>query len=258
MNIPIHKTNDYSLGVVILAAGKGTRMRSEKAKVLHHICGNPMLFYTIRLARKVLAEKIVVVVGHQADVVKKHFSNGDLIFAEQREQLGTGHAVMQTREEFKNFTGNILILCGDVPLLSIETVRRLISGHVRANAAVTVLTALMDNPAGYGRIVKTPAGEVVKIVEERDASVEEKKIKEINSGIYCVDSLFLFDAIAEIKNDNAQGEYYLTDIIEIVCKRRRPVRAVLVDDAEEIIGINTPEHLQRAEMRMFEASRQGA
>lgn len=256
MNSSTNKNNDYPLGIVILAAGKGTRMRSGQAKVLHLICDRPMLFYPIMLARKVLAEKIIVVVGHQADVVRKKFDDEDLIFVEQREQLGTGHAVMQAREQFRDFSGNILILCGDVPLLSVETVRCLLNGHVKENAAITVLTAMLDNPAGYGRIVKKPTGEVIKIVEERDASIEEKKIREINSGIYCVDSHFLFEAVGEIKNNNAQKEYYLTDIVEIACKRGLSVRSFMVDNAEEIMGINTPEQLQHAENRLPELSRE--
>jgi UDP-N-acetylglucosamine diphosphorylase/glucosamine-1-phosphate N-acetyltransferase len=250
MSIPIDKSNPYPVGVVILAAGKGTRMKSERAKVLHSVCGRPMLAYSIMLARNVKAEKIIVVVGHQADVVRENFKDEGLIFVEQREQLGTGHAVMQAREKFENFAGVILILCGDVPLLSMETIRNLFDSHIKERAVVTVLTALMSNPFGYGRIIKKPTGEVIKIVEERDASGEEKQVKEINSGIYCVDSRFLFDAVGEIKNDNAQKEYYLTDIIEIACKRNLAVRAVIADDAEEIMGINTTDDLQRAEERM--------
>ncbi len=243
------------LGVIILAAGKGTRMKSEQAKVLHCVSGQPMLKYSIELARKIMAEKIVVVVGHQAEVVKAMFRDEGLIFVEQREQLGTGHAVMQARPQLEDFSGNILILCGDVPLLSLETVRHLLDCHLKEKSVVTVLTAMLENPFGYGRIVKTLEGEVLKIVEERDASIEEKKIKEFNSGIYCVDSSFLLQAVGEIKNDNAQKEYYLTDIVEIACRRNLSVRAVLVENAQEILGINTPEDLQRAEDRMMRISR---
>lgn len=256
MNISGDRTKNYHLGVVILAAGKGTRMKSEQAKVLHGVCGQPMLFYSIQLARKVRAEKIIVVVGHQSEVVRENFRDEELIFVEQHEQLGTGHAVMQARPKFKDFTGIILILCGDVPLLSEETIGNLLDCHVKEEAVITVLTATLDDPSGYGRIVKTPAGEVIKIVEERDASDAEKMIKEFNSGIYCVESRFLFEAVGEIKNINAQKEYYLTDIIEIACKRGLSVRSVMVDDAEEIMGINTPEDLQRAEDRMIKISRE--
>jgi len=175
MNNFINEGNHHPLGVVILAAGKGTRMRSEQAKVLHGVCGHPMLFYSIVLARKVWAEKIVVIIGHQAEVVQKTFRDEDLIFVEQREQLGTGHAVLQARQQFEDFIGNILILCGDVPLLSVKTVNHLLERHIKEETAITVLTALLDNPYGYGRIIKTAAGEVIKIVEERDASEEEKK-----------------------------------------------------------------------------------
>ncbi|OPY09581.1 MAG: Bifunctional protein GlmU [Syntrophus sp. PtaB.Bin001] len=255
MSMPIDQKSYYPVGVVILAAGKGTRMKSERAKVLHSVCGRPMLSYSIMLARMVKAEKIIVVVGHQADIVRDTFKDEGLLFVEQREQLGTGHAVLQARSEFENFAGVILILCGDVPLLSIETIHHLFDCHTKEKAIVTVLTAMMDNPFGYGRVIKKSTGEVIKIVEERDASVEEKKVKEINSGIYCVDSQFLFNAVGEIRNNNAQKEYYLTDIIEIAGKRNLPVRAVIADDAEEIMGINTIEDLQRAEDRMSKTAK---
>lgn len=255
MNKSSDGRKDDSLRVIILAAGKGTRMKSEQAKVLHPVCGKPMLFYSILLARNVGAEEIIVVVGHQAEVVRENFRDEDLIFAEQRQQRGTGHAVLQARPHLEAFTGRILILCGDVPLLTVETVRQLLKHHEEEKAVITILTTELDNPFGYGRIVKTPAGEVLRIVEERDASVEEKQIKEINSGIYCVESPFLLEAVGEIKNDNAQGEYYLTDIIEIACRRGLPVRALLGKDAGEMMGINTPEDLQRAEDRMAERLR---
>lgn len=238
------RTRDVS--VVILAAGKGTRMKSDMAKVLHPVCGRPMLAYPVETARAVGARKIVVVIGHQADLVRETFKGQGLVFVEQRQQLGTAHAVLQTRDALRDHQGTIVILCGDVPLLSPSTVRSLLDLHAAEKAAVTVLTTVPDNPAGYGRIVKGEGGEVLRIVEERDATPEEKSIREINTGIYCVESDFLYGAVAEIGNDNAQGEYYLTDIIGIAWKKGVAVRSFAVADPIEAMGINTIKELERA------------
>jgi UDP-N-acetylglucosamine diphosphorylase/glucosamine-1-phosphate N-acetyltransferase len=235
------------LCTIILAAGKGTRMKSDLAKVLHPICGKPMLMYPVAVAREAGSEKIVVIIGHQASLVRDAFEDEGLIFVEQREQLGTGHAVLQARESFRDDDGTILILCGDVPLLRPSTARALFEYHVSKKAVVTVLTVLRENPSGYGRVVKGERGEVLRIVEERDATEEEKKIREINSGIYCVESKFLFEAVAEIGCENTQGEYYLTDIVEIACRKGFPVRSFTVAEADEVMGINTPDDLKKAE-----------
>ena len=238
-----------NVSVVILAAGKGTRMKSDMAKVLHPICGRPMLAYPVDTARAVGAEKIVVVVGHQSDVVREAFGEAGLVFVEQRQQLGTAHAILQTRDQFLGRDGTIIILCGDVPLLRASTVQALFDLHVSEKAMVTVLTTVPDDPYGYGRIVKGKGGEVVRIVEEKDATAEEKKIREINTGIYCVETSFLYGAVAEIGNDNAQGEYYLTDIIGIAGKKGARVRSFIADDPIETMGINTPDDLERASTR---------
>lgn len=240
------------LATIILAAGKGTRMRSDLAKVLHPICGNPMLSYPLRLARVVGSEIIVVVVGYQSDLIREKVRGKDLVFVEQKEQLGTGHAVLQTRDVLRDFEGDILILCGDVPLLLPSTIENLLESHLSSNAAVTVLTTLLNNPTGYGRVVKGTGNAVLKIVEERDATTSEKKIREINSGIYCTVSRFLFEAVTRIDNKNAQGEYYLTDILEIAGEMGYKTNSFLVHDPLEVMGINTIEDLERADRVMEE------
>lgn len=247
--------NDDTLGkqgfsTIILAAGKGKRMKSDLAKVLHPLCGVPMLTYPVATARAAGAEKIVVVIGHQAGQIREKFRDQGLIFTEQREQLGTGHAVLQAAEAFQEYDGTIVILCGDVPLIRPETVRSLIDRHRTEGAAVTVLTTIPEDPAGYGRVVKADSGSVVKIVEEKDATTEEKKIREINTGIYCVESRFLFPAVAGLGNRNAQREYYLTDIVEIACHNGLRANSSVAPDPVEVMGINTPGELEMAGRRM--------
>ncbi len=231
---------------IILAAGKGTRMKAPLAKVLHPIYGKPMLSYPVAVAKDVGSEEIVIVVGHQAELVKELFKNNDLVFIYQKEQLGTGHAVLQTRDRFLDFEETILILCGDVPLLTMYTVKSLLDYHFSGDAAITVLTTVLDTPHGYGRVVKKTGGDILKVVEEQDATYDEKKIREINTGIYCVESKFLFDALADIDNKNAQGEYYLTDIFKIANKRGYTARSLITNDPLEVMGINTPDDLKLA------------
>ena len=231
---------------IILAAGKGTRMKSDLVKVLHPLCGRPLLSYVVETARSVGSQDISLIVGYQADAVREKFPDAGLNFIEQRELLGTGHAVLQAHARFANYTGDILILCGDVPLLQAATIRALWACHRQEKTAVTVLTTVLTDAAGYGRMVKGPDGKVVRIVEERDATEAEKEIKEINTGIYCVDSRFLFDALRKINNENAQHEYYLTDIIAIAHKSGEGVTSLIAADHREVMGINTPEELSEA------------
>jgi UDP-N-acetylglucosamine diphosphorylase/glucosamine-1-phosphate N-acetyltransferase len=231
---------------IILAAGKGKRMKSDLAKVLHPLRGFPMLAYPVAAARAAGSEKIVVVIGHQAGQIREEFRDQGLIFAEQRELLGTGHAVLQAAEFFRDHDGTIVILCGDVPLIRQSTIRFLYDRHLKEGATVTVLTTIPEDPAGYGRVVKADGGRVVKIVEEKDATAEEEKIREINTGIYCVESRFLFSAVADLGNLNAQGEYYLTDIVEIACNSGLRVNSFLASDPVEVMGINTPDDLESA------------
>jgi len=240
---------------IILAAGKGKRMKSDLAKVLHPVCGVPMLTYSVAAARAAGARKIVVVIGHQAARIRELFDKDELIFVEQRALLGTGHAVLQAEEAFKGYTGAVVILCGDVPLIRPETVRALYDRHRSDDAALTVLTTIPTEPAGYGRLVKAKDGRVLKIVEDKDATPDEKRIREINTGIYCVESPFLFDAVSSLGNRNAQGEYYLTDIVEIASKKGLRVTSILADDPEEVMGINTCEELEKACRRREEWGR---
>lgn len=231
---------------LVLAAGKGTRMKSDLAKVLHVLMGKPLLHYSIEAARRAGAEKIVVVIGHQAQKIREKFHNSGCIFVEQKPQLGTGHAVSQAKDVLAAYHGLTVVLCGDVPLLKPRTIKLLVEGHVTAGAAVTVLTTIPTEPQGYGRIVKCTDGSILKIVEERDATDAEKKISEINTGIYCVNTPFLFSALTKIDNDNSQKEYYLTDIVEIACREGKIARSHIVLDNIEVMGINTPEELFRA------------
>ncbi|MBW2650935.1 MAG: NTP transferase domain-containing protein [Deltaproteobacteria bacterium] len=239
---------------VILAAGKGTRMKSDLAKVLHPICGKPMLWHVVALAEKIGSEKTVVVTGHQADLIKEAMKDEDLIYVHQEKQLGTAHAVLQAGDALRDFDGDVLILCGDVPLLLHSTIAGLLENHRAGGGAITVMTALLDDPGNYGRVVKNKEGEVLKIVEARDANTEEKMIKEINTGIYCAENAFLFEAVRKIDNKNAQGEYYLTDIFELARREKHKTGSFIIDDPSEAMGINTPDDLKTAERIMRDRS----
>jgi UDP-N-acetylglucosamine diphosphorylase/glucosamine-1-phosphate N-acetyltransferase len=239
------------MSAIILAAGKGKRMKSDLAKVLHPLCGKPMLTYSVDAARALKMEKIAVIIGHQAGLVREAFKDEGLIFVEQREQLGTGHAVLQARDVFRSYDGTILILCGDVPMLSHSTIRALLEVHILEKSVVTVLTTLLDDPSGYGRVIKEgDKGEISRIVEEKDASPAEKKIREINTGIYCVESNFLFRAVDDIGNENIQKEYYLTDIVGIAWKKGFKTRSFITANSYEVMGINSPDDLMKASKRM--------
>ncbi|HUN54114.1 MAG TPA: sugar phosphate nucleotidyltransferase [Smithella sp.] len=238
---------EYKFCALILAAGKGTRMKSDLAKVLHILNGKPLLHYCLTAAKEAGAEKIVAVIGHQADKVREIFSGSGCIFVEQQPQLGTGHAVLQARDVLANYQGLTVILCGDVPLLKSATIKSLIDSHLASNAMVSVLTTIPPPPHAYGRIVKDDKGNVLKIVEHKDASPDEKKIGEINTGIYCVDTKYLFSALHKVTNNNQQHEYYLTDIVEIARLEGQRVKSFIASDYVEVMGINTLEELARAE-----------
>ncbi len=206
-----------------------------------------MLSFPVAVAREVDSREVVVIVGHQAELIEEVMKDEGLVFVMQKEQLGTGHAVLQARDHFRGFEGTILILCGDVPLLRSRTVRDLIAFHRAEKAAVTVMTTVLEDPAGYGRVVKDGGGGIVKIVEARDATEEEKEIREINTGIYCAEAPFLFEAVGEIDNDNAQGEFYLTDIVAVTLRKGKKACSFVAADSREVMGINTQDELEESE-----------
>lgn len=235
-----------NLVAVILAAGKGTRMRSKYPKVLHKVGGKPMLQHVIDAATVAGCDEKIVIVGHEAELVEKMVGSQGKI-ALQAEQLGTGHAVMQTAEALKGFTGTALILCGDTPLLEGEELKKFCEAHKASGAAATVLTAVMDDPFGYGRIVRDEKGNVQAIVEQKDATETQKAIKEINTGIYCMECPLMFDILATLTNDNAQGEYYLTDVLEKLNQAGQKVGGVVTEDSDMVMGINSRKQLSVAE-----------
>lgn len=241
--------SEQRLASVILAAGKGTRMKSQISKVLHEIAGEPMVLQPVRMARRCGCDPAVVVVGHQAGAVEEALAGEEVVTTRQDQQLGTGHALLCAEPALEDFEGDVLLLCGDVPLIRLETLQRLLEHHRAEKAAVTVLTARLDDPHGYGRIVRD-GDEVRRIVEQKDASESEKTINEINTGIYIFEAPFVFEALREVGCDNAQGEYYLTDAVEAARGRGRPVRAVTVEDPREVMGINDRVQLAEAEALM--------
>ncbi len=254
------QTTMPGLAVVVMAAGLGKRMCSKQAKVLHPVAGQAMVLYSIALGLRVAGHRVAVVVGHQADHVRRVIegatSGGNgrepVAVVEQREQLGTGHAVLQSRPIFaagpQSPPTRYLILNGDTPLLRESTVRHLLRVHQEENATVTILTAKLDDASGYGRVVRRQAGGAVsRIVEDRDASPEEKAIGEINVGTYVVDGGFLFGALDKLSPSNAQGEYYLTDILQIAADQGRRVAAAVLDNPDEGLGVNTRRQLAEAE-----------
>lgn len=232
--------------VVILAAGKGTRMKSDKAKVLHEVMGRPLIDYVVEVSEAIAKGSVVVVVGHQAEAVKAEvLSRREAFFALQTEQLGTGHAVMSAKDLIGPDASQVVILCGDVPLVRRETLESLVAAHEESGRAVTVLAVSMENPTGYGRMVADAEGSLSRIVEEKDATEDEKAISQVNSGIYCVDAAFLFSALSRVKSDNAQGEYYLTDIVEIAVEDGVGAGVLVGGIPEEVTGVNTVNDLER-------------
>ena len=233
------------LTTIILAAGKGTRMKSNLPKVLHKVCGRPMLEHVIDAARGAGSEREIVVIGSGADEVEKAIT--DVEFALQAEQLGTGHAVKMAKDKMADAEGTVMILCGDTPLVSADLLEKFIENHEQTKATATVLTAMMPDATGYGRIVRNQSGSVDKIVEHKDATEEELQIHEVNSGMYCFDVKALFDALEKVTNDNAQGEYYLTDVLGIIREQGLLINAFVTNAFTQILGINSRYQLATAE-----------
>jgi bifunctional UDP-N-acetylglucosamine pyrophosphorylase/glucosamine-1-phosphate N-acetyltransferase len=232
--------------VVILAAGLGTRMRSALPKALHPLAGKPLVRHVLDTVRSMGPARTVLVVGHQADRVRQAVAGYDVEVVLQAEQLGTGHAVRQASAAIERAEGPVVVLCADTPLLTPDTLRGLIEAHQKKRAAVTVLTALLEDPHGYGRIIRTRSG-VSRIVEEKDATAAQRKVSEVNSGIYCFEKKFILAALGGISNRNAQGEYYLPDAVTLARKKKLAVADVRCADPDEVLGVNSRYDLSVAE-----------
>lgn len=232
---------------IILAAGEGTRMKSNLPKVLHPICGKPMIDYIIDSVRSVGVHKIIIVIGHKSELVKKSLKGVE--FIKQDRLLGTGDAVVRTAKLILNDSNiqDILILYGDTPLLRTKTIKNILNTHRTHNASCTLLTAQLKNPTGYGRIKRSSNNNIVKIIEELDASIYDKVIEEINVGVYCFNKTVLFEALKKIIPENEKKEYYLTDTIEVIARSGRKIASLLLDDPDEFLGVNTRVELSQAE-----------
>ncbi|MEC7918461.1 MAG: NTP transferase domain-containing protein [Candidatus Neomarinimicrobiota bacterium] len=234
------------LHIGILAAGKGSRMESELPKVLHQLNGKSLIDYVLDTASELNPDSITLVVGFQKDRVKNHIQNDNVNYVSQEQQLGTGHAALQLENQLENQSGHLLILYGDVPNIKSSTLSPIIDEHIKENRNATLITAMLDDPTGYGRIIRNQDGDLLKIVEEKDCSADEKKIKEWNPGIYIFKIPQLFSELKRIKSNNASNEYYLTDVIELI-KENSPVQAKKIDNPMEVIGINTINQLNSLE-----------
>lgn len=231
---------------VVLAAGKGTRMKSSLHKVLHPVLGKSMVDHAVTNLQKIGVEKIVTVIGYEAESVQAELKDR-VEYAMQTEQLGTGHAVMMTKDLLEGLEGVTIVTYGDVPLLTEQTIANLFDYHKEQEAAITILTACTENPTGYGRIIRDEAGNVLRIVEQKDANAEELLVQEINTGVCCYDNKVLFEALTKITNKNSQGEYYLTDLVGIIHDMGLKVAAYVNDDFEETLGVNDRVQLAYAE-----------
>lgn len=235
--------------VIILAAGLGTRMKSSLAKALHPVAELPLIRHVLNAASGLVPEKIIVVLGHQADKVRNAVGDDGIEIVLQTEQLGTGHAVQQAIGAIAGQSGPIVILCADTPLLTSATLKAMVNLHQRNRVEVTLVTAQVENPFGYGRVVRGKSG-VMRVVEEKDATATQRKIREVNAGIYCFEQDFLLSSLLLLGKNNAQGEYYLPDAISLARKKKRAVAALFCEDSNEVMGVNSRYDLSRAEAVM--------
>ncbi|HWH71798.1 MAG TPA: NTP transferase domain-containing protein [Candidatus Sulfotelmatobacter sp.] len=240
-------TANPKISALILAAGKGTRMKSTKAKVLHEVFFAPMLHHVLDAVQPLTPIQTIIVIGHQGEQVKAAVKDYPVVFAEQQQQLGTGHAVLAAEEHLRKVeNGTVMILCGDTPLIRTETLGRMVAEHFAQNNPLSVMTTVLADPANYGRIITDESGNVLRIVEEKDASPAERKIREVNAGIYCVDTGLLLGALWKVDSGNKQGEFYLTDIVGIANREGHAVSRFLCPEPDEVLGVNSRLELAQA------------
>ncbi len=238
------------LVTIILAGGQGKRMHSDLPKVLHPLAGKPLVHHVIEIARRANSSRIILVISHEREMIRKATKEMNVEYAVQERPLGTGDAVKACKMLLHGFDGYVIILSGDVPLLKVETIERSKAAHRANNSAVTVFSFKPADPTGYGRIIRDENGNVTRIVEEKDASIEEKTVNEVNGGIYIFDSRQLYSALEEVNNDNASGEYYLTDTLEILRNRNLKLSAMIVDNEAELAGVNSQDQLVELEKEL--------
>ena len=240
----MNSNNKNALAVAILAAGKGTRMESDLPKVLHKVGGKPMVSHVIQRAVELGAEKIVSIIGYQHELVKETIGNEPTQFAIQLEQLGTGHAVLQCASQLSKFDGSILVLSGDVPLISYDTLQNLLETHNTSATKATLLSAIVEDATGYGRVIRNLQGNLDRIVEHKDANEDELNVNEMNAGIYVFDCKTLFELLPQVGNNNSQGEYYLPDVLSLILDQGGKVAIEKTNNITEIQGVNTVQQLK--------------
>lgn len=244
----MNKSVNAHLKAIILAAGKGTRMKSEKPKVLHEIFNKPLVGWVLKACEEAGSYENIVVVGHKGKMVREYIlkNHPKTLCVEQKEQLGTGHAVSMAKNELNTFEGDVLVLCGDTPLITSESLQKFISYHKENNADITVMTAILDNPSGYGRIIRDKNNSIKEIVEQKDCNENEKAVKEINMGLYCLNWQKVKHFFGELKNNNSQNEYYITDIVKWGIEHSLKTLGCVLENPDESLGINSRSQLADA------------